>query len=183
MSLMVSTGYLGLPITTAYCCTNCVIESSSASDGTFKRDIVSGSLYLVGRLETSGLKVREKFFTVSGFVQKVSMSIDVWNCIEIYFKFEEIWITFVWRNKFLLCNACAMSFLFILSLFSDFKVCCTSYTFDVQVLLPLMACCHGWRDDSSYRLSLLFFFFFFCCLIYLKSVKYTIAQIYLQFNI
>ena len=135
MSLIVSTGYLGLPITTAYCCTNCVMEPSSASDGTFRKDIVSGSLYLVGRLE--------KFLMVSGFVQKVSMSIDVWNCMEIYFKFEEIWITFVWRNKVLLCNACAMFFLFIVSLFSDFNVCCTSYAFDVQVLLPLMTCCHG----------------------------------------
>ena len=110
MSLIVSTGYLGLPIATAYCCTNSVIESSSASDGTFRKDIVSGSLYLVGRLEKSGLKVREKFLTVSGFVQKVSMSIDVWNCMEIYFKFEEIRITFVWRNKVLLCYACAMFF-------------------------------------------------------------------------
>ena len=143
MSLMVSMGYLGLPITTTYCCTNCVIESSSASDGTFKKDIVSGSLYLVGCLEKSGLKVREKFLMVSGFVQKVSMSIDVWNCMEIYFKLEEIWITFVWHNNFLLCNACAMYFLFIVPLFSDFKVCCTSYKFGVQVLLSLMTCSHG----------------------------------------
>ena len=90
MSLIVSAGYLGLPITNACCCTNCVIESSSASDGTLRKDIVSGSLYLVGRLEKSSLKVRETFLTVSGFVQKVSMSIDVWNCMEMYFKFEEI---------------------------------------------------------------------------------------------
>ena len=61
MSFIVSTGYLGLPIMTAYCCTNCVIESSSPSDRTFREDIISGSLYLVGRLEKSGLKVREKF--------------------------------------------------------------------------------------------------------------------------
>ena len=71
MSLIVSTGYLGLPIATAYCSTNCVIESSSASDRTFGKDLVSGSLCLVGRLEKSGLKVRVKFLTISGFVQKV----------------------------------------------------------------------------------------------------------------
>ena len=61
MSLIVSTGYLGLPIATAYCCTNCVIGSSSASGRIFRVDIVSRSLYLVGRLEKSGLKVRGNF--------------------------------------------------------------------------------------------------------------------------
>ena len=72
MSLVVSTGYLGLPIMTVYYSTNCVIESSSSSDLTFRKDIISGSLYLVGRLEKSGLKVTEKFLTISWFEQKVS---------------------------------------------------------------------------------------------------------------
>lgn len=36
----------------------------------------------------------EKFFTFRGLVQKVSMTIDVLNCIEIYFRFDEICILF-----------------------------------------------------------------------------------------
>ena len=123
MSLMVSTGYLGLPIRTAYCWTNCVIESSSASGGTFRNERISSSWCRVGLLEKSDLNDNEKSFTFNGLVQKVSIIIDVLNCMEMYFKFDEICMTFVWRSRFLLCRACAMFFLLRGSLFSDFRAC------------------------------------------------------------
>lgn len=68
MSLMVSTGYLGLPIRTAYCWTNCVIESSSASGGTFRNERISSSWCRVGLLEKSDLNDNEKSFTFYGLV-------------------------------------------------------------------------------------------------------------------
>ena len=87
-------------------------------------------------------------------VQKVSMIIEVSNCMDAYFKFDEIWITFVWWSRFLSCRTWAMSFLLI--------------GFAVQVLLPLLTVCQGRKVDSSYRLSL-----FSCCCVLMVSVNIT----------
>ena len=72
----------------------------------------------------------------------------------MYLMFGEICITLVCRNKFRLCRASGMSFLFMGGLLMSMSCLWISYTLAVRVDLSLAAIVQGLWGSSWFRLSL-----------------------------
>ena len=103
----------GFPATVVYCSMYSVSASSSASEGTLRKEMYVYCLCFLGHFLKSGMKVMEKLQIFRGSVRKVSSNCDVLNCFDKYLMFEDICITFVCLSRFLLCNASATCSLFM----------------------------------------------------------------------
>ena len=89
--------------------------------------------------------------------QKVCIIIDVSNWMEMYLMFDEICITLVCRNKFRLCRASTVSFLFMGGLLLSVGSLWISYVLAVRVDLPLAAVVRGLWGSSWFGLWLSLF--------------------------
>ena len=76
------------------------------------------------RFLKSGENCTEKSWIFKCSEQKVSIIVDVSNCMEMYFMLDDTCMTLVFLSTFLLCNACATSSLLMGVIFSTINCFC-----------------------------------------------------------